>query len=133
MIDIESQVFTKVATALRTSFSIITVTSRTTFMPDSFPCVCIEEADNYSFRSSRDTGSNENHVEVMYEVNAYSNKSAGSKAECRQMISVVDRVMDSLGFTRTGMTPMTADEPMQYRIVARYTAVVSKNEVIYRR
>ena len=133
MIDIENEIFTKVKNALSAEFPTITVESVTTYSPSKFPFVCIEEADNYAYQPSRDSGSNENHAVLMYEVNAYSNKSGGKKAECKAMIAVVDEVMSALGFTRNTKTPITLDKATKYRIFARYTAVVSKNHTIFRR
>lgn len=134
MIDIENQVFTRIATALRAAFPNITVESKTTFMPSAFPCVCIEEAESSSYRRSRDTGSNENHIDVMYEVNVYSSKLEGAKIECKQIFNLLDEEMNSMGFTRRSKNPIPIDnEPISYRINGRYEAVVGKNQTIYRR
>lgn len=133
MIDIENAVFTKVKSALTKKFSNITVESVTTYSPSKFPFVCLEETDNYAYRNSRDSGSNENHAVVVFEVNAYSNKTSKRKTECKAMITTVDEVMGELGFTRNSKTPINLDDATKYRIFARYTAVVSKNNTIYRR
>lgn len=133
MIDIEKEVFMKVATALREQFPKITVENVTTYSPSKFPFVCIEEADNYTHTPSQDSGSNENHAIVMYEVNIYSNKASGKKAECKAILAVVDEVMIGLGFTRNTAQPFDSDNATKHRIFARYSAVVSKNHVIYRR
>lgn len=133
MIDIENEVFTKVATALREQFPKITVESVTTYSPSKFPFVCIEEADNYSYLLTRDTGSNENHAIVVYEVNVYSNKANGKKAEAKAILAVVDYVMNGLGFTRLTKTPINLDDATKYRVFARYSAVVSTDKTIYRR
>ena len=133
MIDVESQIFTAVATALRTAFTGISVESTTTYSPSKFPCVCIEEADNYAYSQTADSGSNENHANVIYEVNVYSNKAAGSKSECKSILSVIDGVMNDLGFIRTVKSPVNMDSATKYRVFARYAAVISQSEVIYRR
>lgn len=133
MIDIENLVFTAVATGLRKQFPKITVESVTNYSPSKFPYVCIEESDNYSYTPSRDTSSNENHAVIVYEVNAYSNSTSGKKAECKAIISAVDSIMDGLGFTRNTRTPIPMDNATKYRIFARYTAIASKDNTIYRR
>ncbi len=133
MIDIENAVFTKVKTDLTSKFAGITVESMTTYSPSKFPFVCIEETDNYSYLSTRDTGSNENHATVVFEVNAYSNRAAKRKSECKAIIAAVDEIMIGLGFTRNTKTPINLDDATKYRIFARYTAVVSKTNTIYRR
>lgn len=133
MIDIENEVFTRIKTALTEQFPNISVESVTNYSPSKFPFVCIEETDNYSYVSTRDTGSNENHAVVVFEVNAYSNKAARRKSECKAIIADVDKVMLGLGFTRNTKTPINLDDATKYRIFARYTAVVSKTDTIYRR
>jgi hypothetical protein len=133
VIDIENAVFTEVATALRASLPGITVESVTTYSPSKFPCVCIEETDNYSLLSTRDTASNENHATVVYEVNVYSNKAKGKKTEAKAILAAVDSVLNGLGFTRTTKTPINLDDATKYRVFARYRAVVSTNKTIYRR
>lgn len=133
MIDIENAIFTKVKNALTNKFPNIAVESVTTYSPSKFPFVCIEEADSYSYLPTRDSQSNENHAVVVYELNAYSNKTNTKKSECKAIIAAVDEVMNELGFTRNTKTPINSDNATQYRIFARYTAVVSKNNTIYRR
>lgn len=133
MIDIEEDVFTIVATALRSKHTGITVYSELVLAPSVFPCVCIEEADNYTHRSSVDSSSNEHHANVMYEVNVYSNKTSGKKSECKKIFSTVDEILTGLGFTRNNKNPFSLDDATKYRIFGRYSAVVSKNKTIYRR
>lgn len=133
MVDIENEVFTAVATVLRERFSNIKVESATNYNPSKFPCACIEEVDNSVLRTTQDSGSNENHVTVVYEVNAYSNKTTGKKKECKAIIAAIDEVLIGLGFTRTTKAPFNLDDATKYRIFNRYTAVVSKDKIIYRR
>lgn len=133
MIDIENEVFTTIATELRSQFTGINVYGEDVRSPSSFPCVSIVEADNYTLRRTQDSGSNENHANVMYEVNVYSNKTSGKKTECKEIFAVIDEIMLGLGFTRSNKNPATMDEATIYRIVGRYVAIVSTNQTIYRR
>lgn len=133
MVDIENEVYTAIATALRAAYSGITVESITTYSPSKFPCVCIEETDNYALTSTRDTSSNENHVVVVYEVNVYSNKTSGRKSEAKAILNTVDGIMNDLGFTRLARTPINMDDATKYRLFARYRAAVSNNKTIFRR
>lgn len=133
MIDIENEVFTTIATELRSQFTGINVYGEDVRSPSSFPCVSIVEADNYTLRRTQDSGSNENHANVMYEVNVYSNKTSGKKTECKEIFAVIDEIMLGLGFTRSNKNPVTMDEATIYRIVGRYVAIVSTDQTIYRR
>lgn len=133
MIDIENSIFTKIATELRLQFSSISIFGEDVRIPSSFPCVSIVEADNYTLRKTQDSGSNENHAILMYEINVYSNKTSGKKTECKDIFSVIDSILLNLGFTRSLRNPVTMDEATIYRMVGRYKAVVSQNQTIYRR
>lgn len=133
MIDVENEVFTKIATELRSQFSGINVYGEDVRTPSSFPCASIVEADNYTVKRTQDSGSNENHAQLMYEVNVYSNKTSGKKSECKAILSVIDNIFLGLGFTRSMKNPVSMDDATIYRMVARYTAIVSKNQTIYRR
>lgn len=133
MIDIENEIFTAISKAVLSKFPKAKMSPETILSPSVFPCVCAEEADNYSVTSTQDSGSNENHANIMYEVNIYSNKVSGKKAECRAILKIVDEVFANFGFTRTGLNPVPMNDATKYRLFARYKAVVSKNKTIYRR
>lgn len=133
MIDIENEVFTKVASELRSQFTGINVYGEDVRSPSQFPCVSIVEADNYTVKSTQDSGSNENHANLMYEVNVYSNKTSGKKTECKEILSAIDDILLGLGFTRTMKNPVSMDDATIYRMITRYTAIVSTNQTIYRR
>jgi len=133
MISYENEIFTKLATILRTEFEDIFVASTINLNPPKFPCVFIEEADNYPLYSSADTGSIENHVVLMYEVNVFSNKTSGKKREAKEIFNVIDGAFEDMGFRRITLQPMTIDDSTKYRLVGRYTAVADGNKVIYRR
>lgn len=134
MIDIENELFTKVATALRTQFSGIFVTGEYVKAPSSFPCVMFVEADNTPYRRTQTQDDMENHATLMYEVDAFSNKAKGKKTECKAIVKVIDEIMLHLGFDRTFLNPIpNLEDATIYRMKARYVAVVSKDQVIYRR
>lgn len=133
MIDIENEIFTAISEAILSKFPKVKMSPETILSPSVFPCVCAEEADNYAVTSTQDSGSNENHVNVMYEVNIYSNKVGGKKAECKAILKIIDGVFSDFGFTRTGMNPIPMNDPTKYRLFVRYKAVISQNKTIYRR
>lgn len=138
MIDCEFELFTLLATKLRAQFPGIYVTGEYVRATSRLPCVSIEQRDNTPWRNSRTTSTNEVHTAVMYEINVYSNKESGKKAECKSIADFVDREMNRLGFTRTMLspTPNLADATL-YRLTARYSAIVGQdsegNYTIYKR
>ena len=131
MIDIENDVFTAVATVLRAAHVGIYVTGEYVPAPPKFPAVSIVESDNRIVTNMR-TLNIENAASVMYEVNVYSNKTAGKKAEAKAIASTIDSVFASIGFTRTMKNQVSnLNDASIYRIVCRYEAVVDKDLWIY--
>ena len=133
MISYENEIFTQIATRLREEFPDIFVASTLNLNPTKFPCVFIEEADNYPYYRTGDTANIENHVAVMHEINVFSNKASGKKTEAKAIMKVIDEEYQKLGFRRQTLQPLSLDDSTKYRIVSRYTAVADSNHVIYRR
>ena len=134
MIDIENDIFNAVATVVRGKYPDIYMVGEYVKTPPKFPFVSLVEMDNQSYQRTEDSGSLENHVSVMYEVNVYSNKTVGKKSECKTIAAVIDEQMLALGFARTMLQPIpNLDDATIYRMVGRYSAIISKNKVIYRR
>lgn len=134
MIDIENEVFDRVAKRVREQFPNIFMTGEYVSSPSSFPAASLMEMDNSILESTVDSGSNENHSNVMFEVNVYSNKTTGKKSECKKIIALIDEEMTAMGFVRSTLTPVPNEyDSTIYRMVARYRAVVSTDHKIYRR
>ena len=134
MIDIENEVFDRVAKRVREQFPYIFMVGEYVKSPSSFPAVSLMEMDNAPLESTVDSGSNENHVNVMYEVNVYSNKTTGKKSECKTIIALIDQEMTAMGFVRSTLTPVPNEyDATIYRMVGRYRAAVSSNHKIFRR
>lgn len=134
MIDIESDIFNTVATEVRAKYPDSYMVGEYVKTPPKFPCISLVEMDNQSYQRTEDSGSAENHVSVMYEVNIYSNKTTGKKTECKAIAALIDERMLALGFARTMLQPIpNGDDATIYRMVGRYSAIISKNKVCYRR
>ena len=134
MIDIENAVVNAVAIKVREQYPNIDVVGEYVKSPSSFPAVSLVEMDNSVNTETIDSGSNENHVNVMYEVNVYSNKTIGKKSECKAIIALIDEEMLALGFVRSTLTPVpNMNDSTIYRMVGRYRATVSSSHEIYRR
>lgn len=124
MIDIENIVFTRLATALRTAFTGISVYGEYVEAPASFPCVTIVEADNQVLERTRDLSGIEHHAKVMYEINVYSNKEGSKKSEAKKIANAIDALMGGMLFTRTFMGQTPNIDRTIYRVTLRYQAVV---------
>ena len=134
MINMENEIFNEVSERVRWEYPNIFMTGEYVKSPSSFPCVSLVEADNATFRNSQTSDGKENHAAVMYELNVYSNKTKGKKAECKEIVAFIDEILMELNFTRLMLEPVpNQDEATIYRMLGRYRAIVSKNKTIYRR
>lgn len=134
MIDVENELFDEVSEKVRAEFPGIFMTGEYVKSPSKFPCVSLVEIDNATFRKTQTTEGRENHVAVVYELNIYSNREKGKKAECKAIATFIDELLMKRNFTRTMLEPVpNQDSATIYRMLGRYRAVVSKNKTIYRR
>ncbi len=128
MTNIENDVFTAVATAVREQFPGIYIVGEYVPAPAKFPAVMLYEADNYVVRDGS-TVRIDDFVRVMYSVSVFSNKTTGKKSEAKAIADFIDAQMTRLGFTRTSRTqvPNLADATI-YRLESRYEAVVGDGQ-----
>lgn len=134
MIDLETEIFNEVSAKVREKYPSIFMAGEYVKSPSVFPCISLVEVDNATFKNTQTTDSQENHAAVMYELNVYSNKVKGKKAECKEIAAFIDELLMGLNFTRTMLEPVpNEDSATIYRMLGRYRAVISKNKTIYRR
>lgn len=133
MIDVESQIFTILYNAIKAAFPTCDVKSELDLEPARSPAVMIEEINNASNSQTASTSTTENHAVIDYEINIFSSKASGRKSEAKAILAVIDNVLVPMNFQRLMTNPVSLSDSTRYRLVTRYTAVVGKNEVIYRR
>lgn len=127
MINIESKVIAAVKAALSTDYPDLLVYSMMIPSPETFPCVCVEEIDNYIYKDAMTTSHIENIAEVTYEVNVYSNSKTGKKSEAKTIFEIIDTTLSDMGFIREYTKPVTMDNGTVYRFTARYTTLATNN------
>lgn len=133
MIDVESQIYTPIAEALRGAFPGISVSGEYVPAPSKFPYVSIVEQDNYTTEAHMDSSEQERFTTLMYEVNVYSNKSPGKKSVCRSVMNTIDKLMYGMNFRRISLSPVpNMENATIYRLVARYRAETDGTN-LYRR
>lgn len=132
MINIFNELFTYLTNAITTYNSSIKTASVYTNMPPSFPFVSMEEIDNSVYESTSDCCEIENHALVDYEINIYT-KDPNKKSKGDNIANVVDNLFKTYGFVRTTKNVLQSSDETTYRIIIRYSGVVSKDSVIYRR
>lgn len=132
MIDAEFDIYDTISDALRDAFGEnIWISGEYVDVPAKFPAATIIEADNSVYQKMRTTNI-ENAVQVMYEVNVYSNRIGYKKFEAKQIMAVIDNAFASINFTRIMMnTVSNLQDATIYRLVARYEGVIDKDLWIY--
>ena len=102
--DTESFVVDKIIRMMLEQFPEAIVYNEEVVSPALFPCVTIEEYNNYSYKQSL-TGDNvERYVHVSYQVNVYS-IAVNGRQECKRIMNAIDREMRGIGFLRTYDAP----------------------------
>ena len=133
MIDIESEVMTLIYNAVHPSYTGASFESELNLNPSVFPCICVEELANTNSMATSDSGSNERHVNVDYEINIVTNETTGKKRTAKNIQNLIDDTMLAHGFNRITYQPLSLDNGTKYRLLVRYQATVSQNKTIYRR
>ena len=134
MIDVENEVFSKIAESVRSVFPAVFISGEYIRTPPKFPFVSLVEMSNTAYDRTQSSAGLENHASLMYEVNIYSNKTSGKKSECKAIATLIDNELATLGFSRTMLQPIpNMDDATIYRMTGRYTAVISKDKKLYRR
>lgn len=129
MIDIESKVFNDIAIALRQKYNGISVYGEYVEVPSAFPCVTIVMDNNSTYIGSLDERNRENHANVTFTVNVYSNLTSGKKSQAKDIANFVDEMLLDMKFTRSMMSQTPNIDRSIYRITAMYNAVVSSASV----
>lgn len=134
MLDFQNEIFTEVATSVRSKHEGTTVTGEYTRSPSEFPAVTLDEIENVTVAALVDSSNEEKYSGLSYRLQVFSNKIGGKKSEARAIFATADAVMRGLGFRRItySVTPEIYDSTV-YSIVATYEAIVDVNGIIYKR
>lgn len=131
MIDIENMLFTEMKKNLPKTVETGTMYAS---VQSKFPLATLMVMDNSVYEPFIDSARIENAVEIMVEVNVYSNKTSGKKEECKKLMKNIDGTLSGLNLVRISCQPTpNLEDASVYRITARYRAIVDKNLMIYRR
>ena len=133
MIDVESEIYDIVAGIVKAKYPNVIMENRRCYDPAKFPCIYLKLADAPALQKTRDTGSNERHINMMWEVNIYSNKQGASAREAKDLFYAVDEAMQRIGFTRTMYEALNWENQTVYRILGRWQAICSEDGKIYKR
>lgn len=131
MIDQEAKVFQACADAFRAEYPNGFIAGEYVPQPPKFPAVSIVEMDNAIDQRGVDNGGIENAVNVMYQVDVYSNLNTGKKAQAKAIIALIDEVLAQHRFVRTFCNPIqNFNDATIYRMTARYRRRITDTELI---
>lgn len=134
MIDVNNEVFTTVATAIRDNHVGTTVSGEYTRQPSKFPATTLDEISNVAIGHLEDSSNIEKFAGVAYRLQVFSNKQSGKKAEARAIFATADAEMRRMGFQRMSYsTTPEIYESTIYSITAIYEAIVSAEGRVYKR
>lgn len=133
MIDAESTIFNKVADAFDKAYPNGSRYGEETTSPPRFPCLTLAQVDNFTYEPSLDASHKEHNAWLVWEANVYSNKTYGAKQECKDIMQLVDEQLQSLNFVRLFCTPSKTPIKNDFRMTARYRAVISEEYRLYRK
>jgi len=125
MIDIENEVFNRVAQTLRNEVTGIQVYGERLATMSKFPAVILIEDDNSRIAGTKallnDTPKS---AELMYTAEIYSNLTSGKKTQCKQIREIVAREMNAMGFEQTFSNPTDNVDRTIFRYVLRFNKVI---------
>ena len=131
MIDVESKVFQACADAFRAAYPNGFIAGEYVSQPPKFPAVMVVEMDNNVDERALDNGNVENAVNVMYQVDVYSNRNTGKKAQAKAIIALIDNVLAQYRFVRTFCNPVqNFNDATIYRMTARYRRRITDQDNI---
>ena len=143
MIDVEYKIFKIIYDAVQAYDNTIYVTAETSTAPPSFPAVYVEQIDSYDPPQFRVSSREEQYAAVTTNVEVYSNKPSGKKAEAKSIFTVIDNALRAAGLSRTTSNYIDLTDNRNssvsnrnqsiIRLLGRYECLADKNSNIYAR
>lgn len=131
MIDHESEVFQMCADAFREAYPNGFIAPEYVARPSTMPAVMLYEADNTVDERAVDNGNTENAVNVMYQLEVYSNSSKGKKAQAKAILALIDEKLAQRRFERSTLNHVpNMNDATIYRLVARYRRKITDIEEV---
>ncbi len=125
MIDVENIVYSKVRMAVKSKYPKAFTESTYVNRASSFPCVSLVEMDNAIYRKTQDLSGRENHAELVYECNIYT-EGTGRKQQAKAIAKIVDDTMSAMNFTRIFAHPTPNIERTIFRYTLRFIGIASE-------
>ena len=116
MIDIENLVFDTVYNGVTTVHQNMNVCKGFIEESATFPCIVVREVNNVPVQTMNTDDCAENFTRVTYQIDIYSDKQGTQRSECRELLKLVDGIMQSMKFRRIHM-----NEPLNIKPFALVT------------
>ena len=126
MIDVESLVIDTVINGVHAVYPNLDVQKGFIEESATFPCIVIRETNNVPVQSMNTDDCAENFTRLTYQVDVYSDKAGTQRSECRELLKLVDGIMQGMKFRRTHMNEPLNIKRSIFRQYARYTVIVGK-------
>lgn len=126
MIDIESKVVDTIYNAVTAIYPNADVTTGYDEKTAVYPCVVVEETNNYPYRRSATDDCSENHSRITYEVNVYTDNTNTAKTVGKDILKIVDTALQGLKFRRLHRNkPLNLNRTV-FRQYGRWEVIVGK-------
>jgi len=131
MIDVSHEIFTAIATQVRSEHNPVTVIGESISVPAQFPCVAIDEV--YNVPSHLDTSNQEAYNSVTYRVQVFCTGD-DKRAQARAIFKTVSDVCWDLNLMRKTYTTLPdVYNSSIYQITATFEADIRHDGMIFRR
>lgn len=125
MIDIENEVFNRVAQALREDIEGVQVYDERVAVMSKLPAVVLIEDSNARLPGTMSLSNDPPlSADLMYTVEIYSNLEYGKKTQCKKIREIVAREMNDMGFNQTYSDPTDNVDRTIFRYVLRFTKII---------
>jgi hypothetical protein len=126
MIDVENLVFDTVFNGVRNVYADLEVTKGFVEETATFPCIVVRETNNVPVQNMNTDDCAENYTRVTYQIDIYSDRAGTARSENRELMKLVDDIMQGMKFYRTYMSEPLNIKRTIFRQYARYTAIIGK-------
>lgn len=127
MISLENYIVNEITNTLATEYPSAKVGSEYTRTSAVFPYVQVVEIDTSVFQRATTLSRIENMATIVIEIQFFSNKKSGKKAECKELAEIVDEIMENNGFMRMMLNQVqNYEDATIYRMVGRWQKIQPK-------
>lgn len=125
-----NEVFTALATALRTQYSGIYVANERVYAPAKFPAVWAVEINSVAEKRSTTLSFDDEQRRSTFEIQTFSNLSNGGTNQAREIMEFCAATMRGMYYRVISLTPMDNADTSIRRYVARFERIIGGGDTI---